>query len=158
MVKDLHTQVSEECLSSCLLAIAALTRQNSTTTSLLLQQVGNTDSTLALIVSHYLRYPNQSIRAGSAAIVAHCVSSVGEDELARITGQPQLLAWTLTTVINLINPEPTELANESENGAGPQDSANHELKTDAWILYTTSLVSSATEIVTGSRQMQRVAD
>ena len=86
VVRDLHTHVSEECLSSCLLAIAALTRQNLTATALLLHSDQNAESPLTLITSHYLRYPNRSIRAASASIIAHCSAFSGEEELAKITG------------------------------------------------------------------------
>ena len=86
VVRDLHAQVSEDCLCNCLFAIAALTRQNLIGTALLLQSEANKQSPLALIVMYYLRYPNNSIRAASAAIVAHCVTLAGEDELIRITG------------------------------------------------------------------------
>lgn len=38
----------------------------------------------------------------AAAIIAHCSSTTTEAELASITEQPQLLVWTLKTVISLI--------------------------------------------------------
>jgi len=86
VVRDLHSQVSEECLSSCLLAIAALTRQNSTSTTMMVHSYNNDESALTVITRHYLRYPNRNIRAASASIVAHCAALEGEAQLSCITG------------------------------------------------------------------------
>lgn len=139
IVRDLASHVSEQCLEHCLRAIAALVGQGNQKA---IDTIADPQYAVAMqrIATDFLSYPNEEFQTASVQIVAQCHQSAALAATGLFSGQ--VLRWTLTSLVSLIY----------------QKFSTRDKPTSLPVPQLTSLIESATFLMKGNKQMQKIGN
>ena len=102
IVRDLASQVSEQCLAVCLNAIAALANKSNEAAMAILAESAYSEA-IQRIATEFQSYPSSEFQMASAQIVASCHKSAHFSSSAGCSHfSGHVLRWTLSSLVSLI--------------------------------------------------------